>query len=273
MSLPKYFQSELGLKNTDNFLLIAGPCVIESRSVVFRTCEKLKEISLKHKLPFIFKSSYAKANRTSVSSFRGLGFEKALKILTDARKEFSVPVLTDVHSDLEAGIVSGFVDVIQIPAFLCRQTELLEAAGETGNIVNIKKGQFVAPEDMKYQAEKVASTGNRKIMLTERGTTFGYNNLVVDMRSIPIMKKFGYPVIFDATHSVQMPSAVKGVSGGKPEYIMPLAAAALAAGADGIFLEVHPNPAKALSDGSSMLKLENAESLILKLNKIHKSVK
>lgn len=267
--LPNYFKKELKLQNLNNFLLIAGPCVVESRSVVFKTCEKVKEITTKLKIPYVFKSSYMKANRTSGDSFRGLEMDKAFKILADVKKEFNVPVLTDVHSEVEAGIAAEVVDILQIPAFLCKQTELLEAAGETGKIINIKKGQFLAPADIKFQAEKVASTGNKKILLTERGTTFGYNNLVVDFRGLVIMKNFGYPVIFDATHSVQMPSKENGVSGGCPEFIAPLARAAMAVGVDGIFIETHPNPAKALSDGSNMLKLEILEGLLKDLLKLY----
>ena len=268
--LPDYFKKKLGLINLNNFLLIAGPCVVESKSVVFKTCEKVKEISDRLKIPFIFKSSYVKANRTSGKSFRGIGIDEALKILSDAKKEFDVPILTDVHSEIEAGVAAEVADVLQIPAFLCRQTELLEAAGKTGRVVNIKKGQFLAPSDMIYQAEKVADTGNKKIMLTERGTTFGYNNLVVDMRGLVIMKKFGYPVIFDATHSVQMPSKDKGVSGGNPEFIAPLSRAAAAVGVDGFFIETHPNPARALSDGSNMLKLDKLGVLLTDLLKLYK---
>jgi len=255
----------------NNLLLIAGPCVVENRDIVFQTCEKLKTISVKHKIPFVFKSSYQKANRTSIHSFRTIGIDKALQILGDVKKEFDVMVLTDIHSEIEAGIVAEVVDILQIPAFLCRQTDILIAAGETGKIVNIKKGQFMAPEDMKYQSEKVESTNNNKIILTERGTFFGYHNLVVDMRSIIVMKQFGYPVIFDATHSVQMPSKEKGVSGGAPEFILPLARAAIATGADGIFLETHPEPKKALSDGSNMLKLDNVENLLKILLKIKRA--
>ena len=267
--LPKYLQSELGLKNLNNFLLIAGPCVVENKSVVFETCERVKKIADKLKIPYIFKSSYIKANRTSAKSFRGIGIDKALKILAQVKKEFKVPVLTDVHSEIEVSIVSEVVDILQIPAFLSRQSELLECAGETGKIINIKKGQFLAPQDIKYQAEKVALTGNKKILLTERGTSFGYNNLVVDMRGLVIMKSFGYPVIFDATHSVQMPSKEKGVSGGNPEFIAPLARAAIAVGVDGLFIETHPNPAKALSDGSNMLNLNKLEELLKTLLKIY----
>ncbi len=266
--LPKYFQKELKLKNLDKLLLIAGPCVVENRSIVFKTCERLKEITNKLKVPFIFKSSYVKANRTSGESFRGIGMEKALKILYDVKKEFQVPILTDVHSEIEAEVAAEVADVLQIPAFLCRQTELIEAVAETGKIINIKKGQFLSPWDMKYQADKAKNAGNNKIILTERGTFFGYNNLVVDMRNLVILKIFGYPVIFDATHSVQMPSANNGVSGGNPEFIAPLARAAVAVGVDGIFIETHPAPEKALSDGSNMLPISNLENLLKKLLKI-----
>lgn len=270
--LPKNIIKALALKNTSNFLLISGPCVVENKDVIFKTCRKLKEITDKLKIPFVFKASYHKANRTSGKSFRGLGMDEALSILAAVKQKFDVPVLTDVHSEIEAEIAAEFVDVIQIPAFLSRQTELLETAGATGKVINIKKGQFMAPGDMKYQADKVASTGNKRIMITERGTTFGYNNLVVDMRSLEIMKKSGYPVIFDATHSVQMPSGGKGVSAGAPEFIPVLSRAAAAVGVDGFFMETHPNPAKALSDGSNMMKLADMEKLLSSLLKIHKLV-
>ena len=266
--LPLYLTKELNLKHLNNFLLISGPCVVESKSIVFKTCETLKKITDKLKIPFIFKSSYIKANRTSSDSFRTIGVDKALSILADLKKEFDVPVLTDIHSEIEVEIAAEVADVLQIPAFLCRQTDLLEAAGESGKIVNIKKGQFLAPDDMKYQAEKVAATGNRKIFLTERGTTFGYNNLVVDMRGLVIMKRTGYPVIFDATHSIQMPSKDNGVSGGNPEFILPLARAAAAVGVDGFFIETHPDPRKALSDASSMMKLDRMENLLLQLKEL-----
>ena len=266
--LPEYLSKELKLKHLNNFLLISGPCVVESRSIVFKTCETLKNLTDKLQIPFIFKSSYIKANRTSSDSFRTIGVDKALSILADIKKEFNVPVLTDIHSEIEVEIAAEAVDVLQIPAFLCRQTDLLEAAGESGKTVNIKKGQFLAPADMKYQAEKIAATGNNKIFLTERGSTFGYNNLVVDMRSLVIMKRSGYPVIFDATHSIQMPSKDNGVSGGNPEFILPLSRAAAAVGVDGFFIETHPDPHKALSDASSMMKLDKMEDLLGQLKKI-----
>jgi 2-dehydro-3-deoxyphosphooctonate aldolase (KDO 8-P synthase) len=268
--IPKYLYKELGFKKTDSFILISGPCVVESRSIVFRTCEKLKTITDKLNIPFIFKASYTKANRTSGNSFRGIGFDNAISIMESVKNEFNVPILTDVHTSIEAEFIGDIFDVLQIPAFLCRQSELLEAAGNTGRIVNIKKGQFLSPQDMVYQAKKVESTGNKKIFLTERGTTFGYQNLVVDFRSFPIMKKFGYPVIFDATHSVQMPSKENGVSGGSPEFIEPLACAAAGIGVDGFFFETHPNPKKALSDGSNMIKLDDMERLLKRLQSIYK---
>lgn len=270
--LPKYLSKELNLKYLNNFLLISGPCVVETKSIAFQTCETLKKITENLKIPFIYKSSYIKANRTSSDSFRTIGIDKSLKILSEVKKEFNVPILTDVHSEIEIEIAAEVADVIQIPAFLSRQTELLEAAGETDKIVNIKKGQFLAPEDMKYQADKVVATGNKKILLTERGTTFGYNNLIVDMRSFLIMKSFGFPIIYDATHSIQMPSKDGGVSGGNPEFITPLARAAAAIGVDGFFIETHPNPRKALSDASSMIALSEMKQLLFDLQRINQLV-
>ncbi len=260
------------LSNTSSLFLIAGPCVVESEKITFEIAKKLKDITLRLKIPFIFKASYKKANRTSGSSFRSIGVIESLGILDEVRKRLAIPVLTDIHSEVEAEIASEYVDVLQIPAFLCRQTELLEAAGETGKIINIKKGQFLSPEDMIHQVNKIRATGNNKIMVTERGTTFGYNNLVVDMRSLAHMKRFNCPVVFDATHSVQMPSSNKGVSGGNPEYIEPLARAAAAVGVNGLFIETHPNPARALSDASSMLPLKNVEELLKRVLSIHKLV-
>jgi 2-dehydro-3-deoxyphosphooctonate aldolase (KDO 8-P synthase) len=254
-------------------VLIAGPCVVESRDMIFRTAEKIQSIARRLKMPFIFKSSYKKANRTSGKSFAGIGEEAALRILDDMKREFGVPVLTDVHSVWEARLGAEVADVLQIPAFLCRQTELLIAAGRTGKAVNIKKGQFVAPEDMALAAEKVASTGNKRILLTERGSTFGYHNLVVDMRSLPIMRRTGYPVVLDATHSVQLPGGNKDSSGGQPEFIFPIARAGVAAGCDAVFIETHPNPARAKSDASSQLKLDRLESLLEQLVALDRAVK
>jgi 2-dehydro-3-deoxyphosphooctonate aldolase (KDO 8-P synthase) len=233
---------------------------------------RVKKIAQNLQIPYIFKASYKKANRTSGESFRSIGVQNSLEILAKVREKVRVPVLTDVHSEIEAVIAADYVDILQIPAFLSRQSDLLEAAGETGKIINIKKGQFLSPEDMKYQVKKVESTGNKKILITERGTTFGYHNLIVDMRSLFLMKKFNYPVVYDATHSLQMPSVENGISGGSPEMIFPVARAAVSAGINGIFIETHPNPAKALSDSKSMLPLSKLESLLKQLISIHKLV-
>lgn len=258
--------------NNKPFVLIAGPCVVENEKMVMQTAEAIKSICSDLKIPLIFKSSYKKANRTSGKSFAGIGDTKALKILLKVKEKFDVPILTDVHTTDEVTMAADYVDVLQIPAFLCRQTELLVAAGMTKKIINIKKGQFLAPEDIKFAAEKVSSTGNKSIMLTERGTTFGYHNLVVDMRSLVIMKKFGYPVVMDATHSVQLPSH-GNKSGGQPEFIMPIAKAAAAVGIDALFLEVHPNPKGALSDAESQLPLNELEHVLIDVKKIDKVVK
>ena len=262
----------VNLTNNTKLFLIAGPCVIESKKTTLETAKRIKDIALRLNIPFIFKASYKKANRTSGNSFRSIGVIEALEILGNIRDNLKIPVLTDIHSEIEAEIASEFVDVLQIPAFLCRQTELLEAAAETGKIINIKKGQFISPDDMLYQVEKVKAAGNNKIIVTERGSSFGYHNLVVDMRSLAIMKQFGYPVVFDATHSVQMPSNESGISGGNPEFIEPLSRAAAAVGISGIFIETHPNPKKALSDANSMLPLGRLEGLMKKVISIHKLV-
>lgn len=259
------------LYNTKNLFLIAGPCVVETEKICFETAKRLIDITSGKNIPFIFKASYKKANRTSGKSFRSIGVLESLEILGKIRAKLNIPVLTDIHSEVEAEIAAEYADILQIPAFLCRQSELLEAAAETGKIINIKKGQFLAPGDMLHQVNKIRNAGNNKVMVTERGTTFGYQNLVVDMRSLEIMKSFGCPVIFDATHSVQMPSSDNGKSGGNPEFIEPLAKAAAAVGVNGIFIETHPNPSKALSDASSMLHLNKVEALINKLLVIHKT--
>ena len=252
--------------------LIAGPCVIESKELVFNTAKAIKLIAGELNIPFIFKSSYKKANRTNLNSFTGIGDDQALQILANVKKEFGIPVLTDVHSIEEITKAAEIVDILQIPAFLSRQTDLLIAAGKTGKIVNVKKGQFLAPDDMKHVAEKIASSGNNNIMLTERGSTFGYHNLVVDMRALIIMKEFGYPVVMDATHSVQLPG--KGnISGGEPKFIKPLAKAAAAVGIDALFLEVHPNPKEALSDSESQLPLNDLKDLLIDIKAIDKIVK
>ncbi len=254
-------------------VLIAGPCLVENREIIFTTAKTIISITDRLKIPFVFKSSYRKANRTSGESFATIGDVKALKILAEVKKEFSIPILTDIHSPAEAQFAAEVADVLQIPAFLCRQTELLEAAGKTGKVINIKKGQFLAPEDMHLAAEKVASTGNEKILLTERGTTFGYHNLVVDMRSLPIMRKSGYPVVLDATHSVQLPGGERKQSGGQPEFIFPIARAGVAAGCDALFVETHPNPIQALSDSASQLKLDLLEELLRQVKSIDEVVK
>lgn len=254
-------------------VLIAGPCVVESREMVLSTAREISLIAKRHATPWIFKSSYRKANRTSGDAFTGLDPEKALAILDEVRKEVGVPVLTDIHTAEEAPIAAEVADVLQIPAFLCRQTTLIQAAAKTGRVVNIKKGQFLAPEDMKHAVKKVTDAGNSKVILTERGTTFGYHNLVVDMRSLVIMKEFG-PVVFDATHSVQLPgSESSGATGGQPEFVFPLARAGVAAGCDGLFVEVHPDPARARSDAGSQLKLEYLESLLRDVTAIDRIVR
>lgn len=256
------------ITNTKQFLLIAGPCVVESKAICFEIADQLKSITTELNIPFIFKASYKKANRSKLDSFTSIGEEKALQILADVKAQFDIPVLTDVHETTDCDLVKDIADVIQIPAFLCRQTELLIAAGKTGKIINIKKGQFVSAEMMQFAAEKIASTGNKNILVTERGTMFGYNDLIVDFRNIQLMKQTGFPVIFDATHSVQQPNKSEGISGGKPEFIETLSKCAIAAGADGIFLETHPNPAAAFSDGANMMALHDVKSLLEKLIKV-----
>ncbi|MFZ0735564.1 MAG: 3-deoxy-8-phosphooctulonate synthase [Candidatus Acidiferrales bacterium] len=258
--------------NTPLFL-IAGPCVIESEAHAMGMAERLAEVCRALDVPLIFKSSFDKANRTSVSSYRGPGLKEGMRILAGIGKRTGLPILTDVHDVSQVQTAAEVCDVVQIPAFLCRQTDLLVASGRSGRVVNLKKGQFVSPWDMGNAAEKVASTGNEKIILTERGASFGYNNLVVDMRSFPILRGFGYPVVFDATHSVQLPGGEGKSSGGQPEFIEPLARASTAAGIDGIFIEVHDNPAEALSDGSNALPLEQFRPLVKRLLEISKLVR
>lgn len=264
---------KINIGNSKPLVLIAGPCVVENRDMIMRTAERIQKIARKHKIPFIFKSSYKKANRTSGKSFVGMDMDDALGILEEVKRELGVPILTDIHSESEAIPAAEVADVLQIPAFLCRQTELLQAAGRTGKVVNIKKGQFMAPEDMKHQAEKVTMTGNKNVMLTERGATFGYHDLVVDMRGLCVMRDLGYPVILDATHSVQLPGAGKNETSGHPEYIFPIARAGVAVGVDGLFVEVHPNPKKALSDAASQLKLDLLEDLVKQVVAIDRMVK
>jgi 2-dehydro-3-deoxyphosphooctonate aldolase (KDO 8-P synthase) len=249
-------------------VLVAGPCVIEDGEGCLRLAGRLKEIARSLDVPFIFKASYDKANRSSLNSYRGPGLKKGLQILKEVKETVGVPVLSDVHSPEEVKEASRVLDVLQIPAFLCRQTDLLIAAARTGRPVNIKKGQFLAPWDMKYAVEKVLSTGNEQIILTERGTTFGYNNLVSDMRSVVVMKGLGYPVLYDATHSVQLPGGMGHASGGQREMVAPLARAAVAAGADGLFIEVHEQPEKALSDPATMLSIDQLMPLLKQAKEI-----
>jgi len=241
--------------------ILAGPCVIESMEVLEQTAKGLKEIAQKLDVNFVFKSSFDKANRSSINSFRGPGIEKGLKMLAKIKKEYNLPIVTDIHSPEQAAVAAEVADILQIPAFLCRQTDLLIAAAKTGKIVNIKKGQFLAPEQMKPLINKVKEAGNDNILLTDRGVTFGYNNLVSDFRAIPIMQETGYPVIFDATHSVQLPGSGNECTGGDRRFVPILAKAAMAAGANGLFFEVHPNPDKALCDGPNMIALKDAEGL------------
>jgi len=255
-----------------NFFLIAGPCVIEDTESPFEIAQILVELSDKYQLPFIFKASYRKANRSKSSSFTGIGDEKALDVLAAIRQKFGVPVVSDIHSESEAKLAAQYVDILQIPAFLCRQSELLFAAGETGKVVNIKKGQFSSAETMHFAVEKVRETGNYKVMLTERGTTFGYSDLVVDFRNIPVMQQTGVPVVLDVTHSLQQPNQPAGVTGGRPDLIPLMARLGIAAGVEGLFMETHPEPGKAKSDGANMLRLDLMDSLLSELVRLKKAL-
>lgn len=261
------------LKNQENFFLLAGPCVIEGEEMALRIAEKIVTLTDRLHIPYVFKGSYRKANRSRLDSFTGIGDEKALKILRKVHETFGVPTVTDIHESHEAELAAEYVDILQIPAFLCRQTDLLVAAAHTGKIVNIKKGQFLSPASMQFAAQKVADAGNRNILLTERGTTFGYTDLVVDYRGIPQMQQFGYPVIMDATHSLQQPNQSSGVTGGMPSLIETIAKAAIAVGADGLFLETHPNPSQAKSDGANMLPLDLLEGLLKRLIRIREAIR
>ena len=261
------------LGGNNPLFIIAGPCVIESEDIVFSAAKRLKEICSSIGLPLLFKSSYDKANRTSISSFRGPGLEKGLRVLSDLRSRFDIPVISDVHSVEEVKIASEVLDAIQIPAFLCRQTDIILAASKTMKPVNIKKGQFLAPWDVRNILDKFISTGNRNVFITERGTSFGYNNLVVDFRGIPVMRSFGYPVIFDVTHSLQLPGGMGKSSGGQREFAEPLARAAAAVHIDGLFMEVHPEPDRALCDGPNMIKLDELENLLKTVKAIHELTK
>ncbi len=261
------------INNNDNmFFLIAGPCVIEEEKKTYDIAKRIHDITKKNNIPFIFKASYKKANRTRLDSFTGLGDKKGLEILKTISRKLNIPVTTDVHSPEEVTLASKYVQMIQIPAFLCRQTEILTTAGKMNTFINLKKGQFCSAESVKFMIEKITSQGNEKVIVTERGNSFGYQDLVVDMRNIPIMKAFGKNVVLDVTHSLQRPNQGNGVSGGTPEFIETIAAAGIATKVNGIFLETHPNPKKAFSDGSTMLPLENLENLLLKLKSIRKAV-
>lgn len=262
------------LKHSDsgNFFLLAGPCVIEGEEMAMHIAERIVEMTDRLKIPYVFKGSYRKANRSRLDSFMGIGDEKALKILQKVSRTFNVPTVTDIHTAEEAAMAAEYVDVLQIPAFLCRQTDLLVAAAKTGKIINIKKGQFLSPMSMQFAADKVVEAGNENVMITERGTTFGYQDLVVDFRGIPQMKTFGFPVIMDVTHSLQQPNQTSGVTGGMPQLIETIAKAAIAVGADGLFIETHENPAVAKSDGANMLQLDLLEGLLTKLIRIRMAI-
>ena len=262
------------LKNIDsnNFFLMAGPCVVENEEMIFQTATRLKEICERLKIPLIFKSSYRKANRSSASSFTGIGDEAALKILVKVREQLQLPIVTDIHEAHEAAIAAEFVDVLQIPAFLCRQTDLIIAAAKTGKAVNIKKGQFLSAASMKHAIDKCIEAGNKNVFLTERGNSFGYSDLVVDYRNIIEMQKLNVPVVLDCTHSVQQPNNASGVTGGKPEFIETISKAGVAVGVDGLFIETHPNPSIAKSDGTNMLKLDLIEPLLQKLLNIRRAI-
>ncbi len=263
---------EILSKKSGNFFLMAGPCVIENQTMPFEIAERLQQITSTLGIPFIFKASYRKANRSKLDSFTGIGDEKGLEILSQIRQRYNLPVVTDVHSAEEAERAAEAVDIIQIPAFLCRQTDLLVAAAKTNKIVNIKKGQFLSAESMRFALDKVLESGNEKVILTDRGTMFGYQDLIVDFRSIPTMQSFGVPVVMDITHSLQQPNQSCGVSGGVPQMIETIAKAAVAVGVDGIFMETHPDPKSAKSDGANMLPLSEVETLLKKLLKLRQAL-
>lgn len=258
--------------DSDNFFLIAGPCVVESEELVMEVADKVSGICRNLGIPYVFKASYRKANRTSANSFTGLGDDTGLHLLKKVGEHYKLPVTSDVHAHDEAAIAAEYIDILQIPAFLCRQTDLLLAAADTGKIVNVKKGQFSSGPSMQFAAEKIRKAGNDKVMLTERGTTFGYQDLVVDYRNIPWMKEHNAPVVMDCTHSLQQPNQTSGVTGGNPQLIETIAKAAIATGADGLFIETHPNPAVAKSDGANMLRLDLLEGLLEKLVRLRKAV-
>jgi 2-dehydro-3-deoxyphosphooctonate aldolase (KDO 8-P synthase) len=263
----------LNQSSSDNFFVLAGPCVVEGEEIVMHIAEKLVAICSNYQIPLVFKGSYKKANRTRIDSFTGIGNEAALDILAKVRDTFNIPVVTDIHTEEEAVLAAKYVDVLQIPAFLCRQTDLLVAAAKTGKTVNVKKGQFSSPASMQFAVDKILQSGNDQVMLTDRGTMFGYQDLVVDYRSIPIMQAFNVPVIMDCTHSLQQPNQTSGVTGGNPQMIATIAKAAIAVGADGLFIETHPDPANAKSDGANMLHLDEFEQLMKQLVAIRKAIR
>lgn len=263
---------QLKFNQTSNFFLLAGPCVIESEDMALRIAERIALITDKLQIPYVFKGSFRKANRSRSDSFTGIGDEKALKILAKVGKQFGIPTITDIHESSDAAMAAEFVDVLQIPAFLCRQTELLIAAANTGKVVNIKKGQFLSAGSMKFAVDKVIDAGNKNVMLTDRGNTFGYQDIIVDFRGIPEMRSFGVPVVMDCTHSLQQPNQTTGVTGGKPALIETIAKAAIAVGADGLFIETHPDPLNAKSDGANMLHLDLLEPLLNRLLRIREAV-
>lgn len=263
----------LNQSSSDNFFVLAGPCVIEGEEIVMQIAEQLVAICSSYQIPIVFKGSYKKANRTRIDSFTGIGNEAALNILAKVRDSFNIPVVTDIHTEEEAVLAAKYVDVLQIPAFLCRQTDLLVAAAKTGKAVNVKKGQFSSPGSMQFAVDKIVQSGNDQVMLTDRGTMFGYQDLVVDYRSIPIMQAFNVPVIMDCTHSLQQPNQTSGVTGGNPKMISTIAKAAIAVGADGLFIETHPDPANAKSDGANMLHLDEFEQLMKQLVAIRKAIR
>ena len=258
--------------STNNFFLLAGPCVIEGEKMALEIAEKMVKITSRLNIPYVFKGSYRKANRSRIDSFTGIGDEKALKILKKVSDTFDIPVVTDIHEACEAEMAAEYVDILQIPAFLCRQTELLIAAAKTGRIVNVKKGQFLAPDAMKFAVQKIKDSGNNQVMLTDRGTTFGYQDLIIDYRGIPKMQETGCPVILDITHSLQQPNTSSGVTGGLPHLIETVAKAGIAVGADGLFMETHQDPSSAKSDGANMLPLDKVETLLEKLSRLRAAI-
>ncbi len=269
--LGKYFPG-IEKSSFNNFFLFAGPCVVEDREMVMQTAKRINEIARKLEIPFVFKASYRKANRSRIDSFTGIGDKDALNLLAKVSETFNVPVITDIHSASDAKFAAAYVDVLQIPAFLCRQTDILIAAAKTGKTVAIKKGQFLSPEAMQFAVDKIRESGNDKVMITERGSMFGYHDLVIDYRGIPVMQSFDVPVVLDITHSLQEPNQKSGVTGGRPEMIETIARAGIAAGADGIFIETHPSPEKAKSDGANMLPLDQLEDLLTKLVALRRTI-